>query len=39
MVLVYPGCYNPVVHNVRPAGHIQPAMSPDVARDVQQEND
>jgi len=25
----------PVVHNVRPAGHIRPATSPDVARDVQ----
>ena len=26
-----------VVHNVRPAGHIRPATSPDVARDVHQE--
>ena len=26
-----------VVHNVRPAGQIRPATSPDVARDVQQE--
>jgi len=27
-----------VVHNVRPAGHIRPATSPQVARGVQQEN-
>src|SRR6218665_1306420 len=27
----------PVVHNVRPAGHIRPATSPHVARGVQQE--
>jgi len=28
---------NPVVHNVRPAGHIRPATSPHVARGVQPE--
>jgi len=27
----------PVVHNVRPAGHIRPATGPRVARGVQQE--
>ena len=30
--------YSAVVHNVRPAGHIRPAMSCHVARNVQQEN-
>jgi len=28
-----------VVHNVRPAGHIRPAMGRQVARDVHQESD
>jgi len=30
-------CIKPVVHNVRPAGHIRPATSCQVARRVQQE--
>src|SRR6218665_453574 len=37
-VNIHPACITAVAHNVRPGGHIGPGTSPDVARDVQQEN-
>jgi len=35
LILYYIKSPTSVVHNVRPAGHIRPATSPDVARDGQ----